>query len=244
MFEQIFVQSQAQARSPWTVAVSLSLQCIVVAILLLLPLLHPESLRLPDPPQPRVFRAWITQPPLPAAAARAVTAQPITAPRPVFVFPNAPVNPGKHVDIPITDTDPTGWTGPATAATFVPTLTASATLPPRVIEKPVATTPPVRTAITRPVNVSGGVQDAKLLYGPRPAYPTIAKAAHSQGMVKLEAIIAADGSIRNLRVLSGPPLLVPAALDAVRQWRYQPTLLTGVAVEVLTEIDIDFTLTK
>jgi len=60
----------------------------------------------------------------------------------------------------------------------------------------------------------------------------------------MEAIIAADGVIRNLHVLSGPPLLVDAARDAVRQWRYQPTLLNGVAVEVLTEIDVNFRLTE
>jgi protein TonB len=67
--------------------------------------------------------------------------------------------------------------------------------------------------------------------------------ARSQGVVKMEAIIATNGSIRNLRVLSGPPLLVDAAREAVRQWRYQPTLLNGIAVDVLTEIDVNFALT-
>ena len=60
----------------------------------------------------------------------------------------------------------------------------------------------------------------------------------------MRAIIGAAGNVRNLQVLSGPPLLVKAAVDAVSQWRYQPTLLTGVPVEVATEIDVNFTLNQ
>ena len=93
-----------------------------------------------------------------------------------------------------------------------------------------------------PVVVSTGVQSAKLISGPRPPYPPLAKASRTQGTVRLEAIIAPDGSIKNLRSLSGPPLLIKAAMDAVQQWRYRPTLLNGNAVEVLTEIDVVFTL--
>jgi protein TonB len=93
-----------------------------------------------------------------------------------------------------------------------------------------------------PVVVSTGVQSAKLTFGPKPTYPSLAKASRTQGTVKLEAIIAPDGSIRNLRLIGGPPLLTRAAMDAVQQWRYQPTLLNGNAVEVLTEIDVVFTL--
>ncbi|HVV45012.1 MAG TPA: energy transducer TonB [Bryobacteraceae bacterium] len=92
------------------------------------------------------------------------------------------------------------------------------------------------------MHIGGDVESAKLIYSPHPAYPQIAISTRSQGTVRLEAIIAADGKIRNLRVLSGPPLLVRAAVDAVQQWKYQPTLLNGVAVEVLTEIEVNFTL--
>jgi protein TonB len=58
----------------------------------------------------------------------------------------------------------------------------------------------------------------------------------------LQAIIGRDGSIRNLQVLSGPPLLINVAREAVQQWRYQPTLLNGEPVEVITEIDVNFTM--
>ena len=73
---------------------------------------------------------------------------------------------------------------------------------------------------------------AKLLVQPKPVYPQIAKVAGVQGTVVLHAIVSRDGSIQSLQVVSGHPMLVNAALDAVRQWRYKPTLLNGEAVEV------------
>jgi TonB family protein len=101
---------------------------------------------------------------------------------------------------------------------------------------------PVAQAPVGPLSVSSGVQAAKLLFGPKPAYPALAKAARVQGTVKIQAIIAADGTIGSLQVMSGPPLLIAAAKEAVSRWRYQATLLNGRAVEVITEIDVIFTL--
>ena len=60
--------------------------------------------------------------------------------------------------------------------------------------------------------------------------------------MRLEAVIGRDGAIANLTVISGHPLLIPAALDAVRKWRYRPTLLNGTPVEVITTVDVNFTL--
>ena len=65
-----------------------------------------------------------------------------------------------------------------------------------------------------------------------------------QGTVRITAIIGTDGTIRNLQLINGPPLLVKAALDAVKQWRYQATMLNGSPVEVITEIDVNFTLSQ
>ncbi len=73
-----------------------------------------------------------------------------------------------------------------------------------------------------------------------PVYPALARQARISGQVRLEAIIAKNGRIENLQVLSGHPLLVQAALDAVRQWVYRPTLLNGDPVEVVTLIDVNF----
>ncbi len=102
--------------------------------------------------------------------------------------------------------------------------------------------PPPKPQAPSRITVGGQVEAAKLIYGPTPEYPPLAKMARIQGTVRLQAVIAKDGTIKDLTVVSGHPLLAPAALAAVRQWRYQPTLLDGVPVEVETEIDVNFTL--
>jgi len=103
--------------------------------------------------------------------------------------------------------------------------------------------PPVHTASKPPLyRVGGDVIAARALYQPRPVYPQLAIMAHVQGTVMLQAIVGRDGSIQDLKVLSGPALLVRAALDAVKTWRYQPTLLNSEPVDVLTEIDVNFNL--
>jgi protein TonB len=109
--------------------------------------------------------------------------------------------------------------------------------------------PPPKVEVQKPkeiqrIRVGGNVQQAKLIYAPKPVYPPLAKQARIQGVVRLQAVIGVDGTIQNLQVLSGHPLLIPAALEAVRQWRYQPTLLNGEPVEVITQIDVNFTLSQ
>jgi protein TonB len=76
----------------------------------------------------------------------------------------------------------------------------------------------------------------------QPIYPALGVQAHIQGNVVLHAIIAMDGRVVELQVISGHPLLVKAAMDAVSQWRYQPTLLNGQPVEVETTITVSFVL--
>jgi protein TonB len=109
--------------------------------------------------------------------------------------------------------------------------------PPPKKEEPKAATP-------QRIKVGGNVQSAKLVRQPRPVYPPLAKQARISGVVKLSAIISKDGTIQHLEVISGHPLLVPAALEAVKQWVYQPTLLNGEPVEVQTQIDVNFTLSQ
>jgi periplasmic protein TonB len=92
------------------------------------------------------------------------------------------------------------------------------------------------------IRVGGSVQQARLINRVTPSYPPLARQARVQGTVRLQAIIAKDGTIQQLEVISGHPLLVQAALDAVRQWRYQPTLLNNEPVEVVTTVDVVFTL--
>jgi len=105
---------------------------------------------------------------------------------------------------------------------------------------------PTRTNPTPPaprrITVVSRLQTAKLISGPRPLYPPLAKAARVSGQVHLRAVIARAGTILDLRGIGGHPLLIPAALAAVKQWVFQPTYLNGDPVEVATEIIVDFTL--
>jgi len=107
-----------------------------------------------------------------------------------------------------------------------------------------AVAPPRPPEAVRPVRrtVSEGVMQGALIRRVEPIYPLIARNMHLSGSVRLRAIIATDGSVQNPEVLSGHPILARAAEDAVRQWRYRPTLLSGVPVEVETYITVNFIL--
>lgn len=92
------------------------------------------------------------------------------------------------------------------------------------------------------ITVNGGVQAAMLISRTPPQYPPEAKKAGIQGTVRLRAVLARDGSVKTLELESGHPLLVDAALQAARQWKYRPTLLNGEPIEVVTTVDVNFVL--
>jgi protein TonB len=102
--------------------------------------------------------------------------------------------------------------------------------------------PPPKVATPTKVRVSSGVVAGNKISGPNPTYPQIARTARIQGQVVLQATISKQGTIENLQVISGHPMLTQAALDAVRQWKYKPYLLSGEPVEVDTTITVNFTL--
>jgi TonB family protein len=104
--------------------------------------------------------------------------------------------------------------------------------------------PPSNGPTPQRIRVGGNVQQAKLVQQPAPVYPPLAKEARISGVVRLNAIIGTDGAVQNLTVVSGHPLLVAAALDSVKQWVYAPTFLNGKAVEVVTQIDVNFELSQ
>lgn len=93
-----------------------------------------------------------------------------------------------------------------------------------------------------PAHISSGVAAGLLIQKTIPNYPSIAKAAGSQGTVTLQAVISKSGTIENLRVVTGPAMLQQAAIDAVKQWRYRPYMLDGEPVEVETTISVIFSL--
>jgi protein TonB len=94
------------------------------------------------------------------------------------------------------------------------------------------------------IRISAGVTKGMLIQRIEPSYPTLARSARVQGDVVLSAIISTNGQIENLQLVSGHPMLVPAAIAAVRQWRYKPYLLNGQPVEVETTITVIFTLSS
>jgi TonB family protein len=95
---------------------------------------------------------------------------------------------------------------------------------------------------TKRITIGGNIQQAKLISQPKPVYPPLAKQARISGVVHLSALINKDGNVANLAVISGHPLLIPSALEAVQKWVYQKTLLNGEPVEVMTQIDVNYTL--
>jgi TonB family protein len=104
------------------------------------------------------------------------------------------------------------------------------------------TTAPPESSVPQRIRVGGVVQQSMLISQVSPTYPQLAKDARISGVVTLNAVIGKDGTVINLSVISGHPLLIPAAMEAVRQWQYRPTLLNGEPVEVVTQIDVNFTL--
>ena len=104
--------------------------------------------------------------------------------------------------------------------------------------------PPAKKAPAGPVRVGGQVAEANLIRRVQPLYPPLAKSARVSGTVEFSAVISKEGNIENLQLVRGHPLLVNAAREAVLQWKYKPTMLNGQAVEVVTSIIVNFTLSQ
>ena len=247
MFEQSVLIDHNSNKS-WTVFVSLMAQVLLVSAVVAVPLIFTDHL----PPFQWVATTITVPAPLPPPPAvvredrsiQRATDAPSRAPR-VFVAPS-------HVPDRIDTT-------PDTAAPAAPSLpqigvqfstgtnTGSAMFDNAIAR---VATPPPPLAVRKPekpsgpIPVGGRVQAARLTKQVVPAYPALAKTARISGTVRLQGIIGKDGAIKNVQLISGHPLLVQAALEAVRQWVYKPTLLNGEAVELIAPIDVIFTLNQ
>jgi protein TonB len=100
--------------------------------------------------------------------------------------------------------------------------------------------PPAAEGPKKPVRVGGEVKPPRLLYGPEPGYPVLARQARVTGIVVIEAVIDEHGSVIGMRVISGDPLLIPAALSAVSKRKYEPTILDGEPTPLDLRIEISF----
>lgn len=229
--------SRARRTRRKTFGVSLAIEILLLIVLVTAPLL--TSVAQPQlhqilPPQLTFFGGWRAHDPAHQVVARTTTHQP-AIPNP-FPTPVTIVNirrPDETGDAPVPDL-PEGLYVPGA----VPMTEGGRAFPP--VEPP-HIAPPAQQE-KHPVKVSEGVLEAQLIARIEPQYPTIAVLTKTEGTVRLHAIISRDGRITSLDVLSGHPLLVKAALDAVRLWRYRPTMLNGEPVEVDTSITVIFRL--
>lgn len=215
----------------WGLFASVIFQTGLLAALILIPLATPAvlphfvslvpvlSLR-PVRPEPPVRVETATHPTRPIYTVNG-NAQPSSHPHAI----RAPISADAAPDL-----FPPGG-GPALSGDFLP---GTSSLPP--------SPPHPRDTMLGPVHKSSTVMEAMLTNRIEPTYPRPARLMHISGPVVISAIIAADGSIESVRVISGNPMLVSAALAAVREWHYKPTLLNGVPVEVETVITVNFVL--
>ena len=250
MFEQSVLDNSRQRRSKWS-WMGLVVQAGLVTSMLLVPMVSPEllSVMLPKaliyvPMKPVQPVEVEVQPAQSARAANANSVVVATQPRRVFTAPTGRINPVANI-IDSGDYAPPAFTfGPpsvsadSTGPIFGNSIGNIPTGPPPKPPEPAKTQPAQR------IRVGGKVRAPQILQRINPAYPPLAKQARISGLVKLEGIIAKDGTVQQLKVVSGHPLLAPAALEAVRQWRYSPTLLNGVPVEVISPLDVNFILSN
>jgi periplasmic protein TonB len=247
MFDTI--GASGRTRKPWTVAVSFAGQLALIGVAVLVPLVTTQTL-----PHSRLISFLLPEPPPPAAVHQKRPVQPKPSKLvPFEMKPSGVVQAPSEVPqkvVMLKDPDfqpavsgPEGvpyGLGPAGGGNSV----IQNLLPPAPVPPP---PPPVAKAPATPapaprIRVGGKVEMGRLISGPRPEYPPLARAARISGVVKLQAIIAVDGTIMNLHVVAGHPLLVSAALAAVKQWRFQPAFLNGIPVEVATDIEVNFVL--
>jgi protein TonB len=220
-------------------------ESVLVGALTLVPLIYTQAL-----PKQLLFTDIHIPPPPGPPPAQPAGQRPRPAPRPAVDVLTAPVSIPPTIAQVVEPPEPppglTGQSGP-----FVPGVPAgygagNGSIPGGAPWDTGATPPPPPPSpVAHPqqmIRVGGNVIAAQALFQPPPPYPPLARIARIQGTVVLQAIIGKDGAVQNLKVLSGHPLLVRAAVDAVKTWRYQPTLLNSEPVDVLTEIDVNFNL--
>jgi periplasmic protein TonB len=236
MFEQSMLLYSAAESKARALAASLTLQTFGVAILLALPLMYTERLPFVQPSLPLVLRPVAEAPPVERPVQPDIPRE-RSIPR-VFHAPSRIPQLSSLPSIP-EDASP-----PYVAVSAPVPVAPQAGLLPRIDAAPPVVHPVAADSAPKRIVQSSGAQEAKLIHKVVPVYPPLAKLTRISGTVHLTGIIATDGTIRDLQVETGPPLLIQAALEAVRQWVYQPTLLSGKPVEVITSINVTFTLTQ
>jgi periplasmic protein TonB len=244
MFEDSLIESggRLKTRRGATTAISFVLQALLVGVLVLIPLIFTEALPkqqlltflvAPPPPPP--------PPPPPAAAPVRVVKQiqsdlvngqlrtPTKIPQKVQMIKEDEAPPPEMSAAGVVGGVPGGVPGGQMGGVIGGIISSTPVAVPKV-------------ATPQRVRVSLGVSQGLLVKKVQPNYPPLARQARIQGTVLLQAEISKDGTIENLRLISGHPMLAPAAIEAVKQWRYRPYMLNGEPVAVETQVQVNFTL--
>jgi protein TonB len=240
MFEDSLIESgnRLKTKRLSTTILSFMLQVALIVVLILIPLIYTDALPktqlmtflvAPPPPPP--------PPPPPAAVVKVVKVQtevingqlrqPSKIPQKVQMIKEEEAPPDLGAGG-VPGGVPGGIPGGSAGGVMGGILNSTAAVP--------------KVATPQRVRVSTGVATGLLLKKVQPNYPPLAKAARIQGHVMLQAEISKDGTIQNLQLISGHPMLAPAAIEAVKQWRYKPYLLNGEPVAVETQVDVIFSL--
>ena len=257
MFEQSTLPSGPASKRLWATCVGVTGEAVLVGFAILAPMLWPQVL-------PRTMLVTSLLPPVPRGNPKPVEERPRTTPavahRAAIIRDVAFYYPSKipdrviidvetPVDVPsvpwVAGGDPYGVPGAAPSALMDQILRGGSGPPPaphiaEARHTAVVTAPPV----VKQVRVSEGVIMAKTVRRVEPQYPVLAKQARVQGVVELVGVISTDGHLKELRLVSGHPLLARAAMEAVSQWIYTPTLLNGEPVEVIAPITVTFRLSQ
>jgi protein TonB len=235
MFQGSLVESTSllRGRSRWPAVISFGLQAVIAAVVIVLPLMHPEILSV-RAPRILVTAPWMQPPVVPQPRVRVETSSStnaVSAPAPATRSATLTIrDPGvAFVDEPAL---PTGVNLAENGGGPISLLGPGGPVGPHVVVRP--------AAAAGPLHISSGVMEGELLEPISPEYPVIAKLSHTEGTVVVQAVISKSGQIESARVVSGPAVLQGAALQAVREARYRPFLLNGLPTEVETTVSIVF----
>jgi len=243
MFEDSLIESGGRLKTSrgWTSIVSFAIQIGIICIMVLIPLIFTEALPkqqlmtflvAPPPPPP---------PPPPAAAPVKIVKviqtdivngqlrTPTKIPQKVQMIKEDEAPPPVMASTGVVGGVPGGVPGGSMGGVIGSVLSSTPVAVPHI-------------ATPQRVRVSSGVVSGLLLRKVQPNYPPLARQARIQGVVVLQAEISKEGNIQNLQLISGHPMLAPAAIEAVKQWKYKPYLLNGEPVEVETQVQVNFTL--
>jgi protein TonB len=242
MFEDSLMESGGRIKTKRgaTTTIAFFLEVLFLVVLVLLPLIFTEAL------PTKQLMTLITAPPPPPPPPPPPAAAPVVVKKIQSELDNGqlrtPTAIPKKVQM-IKEEEPPPSAGPAGVVGGVPGGVpggaAGGVLGSMLSSMPTAVP---KAATPQRVRVSQGVSQGLLIHKVTPQYPSLARQARIQGVVVLQALIGKDGSIQNLHVVSGHPMLTNAALEAVKEWRYKPYYLNGEPVEVETTINVNFSL--